>query len=130
MFDETGLEAYFAAARATAPEPSGDLLARIMGDAEAELAARARPAAAPARLPRRSLWQAFASAIGGWPALAGMVTATVTGAWIGFASPDSLNTLSGGLLLPESTSSTSYDLEELLPGYGTYVSGLDEEVQG
>lgn len=140
MMDDAGLEALFAEARANAPEPSAELLARIMGDAEATLVARDAPLAARAEHPvtraRRhvtrqvSHWANLLRGLGGWPALASMATATVAGVWIGFASPDSLNTLSGGILLPASTTSSSYyDLEDMLPGYGS-LTVFDEEVQG
>lgn len=127
--DASGLEAFFAAARETAPAPSSELMARIVADAEAELAARERP---QAPMPRATGWRRLMGAlraIGGVPALAGMVTATVAGVWLGFATPDSLNTLSGGLLLTDTTTATSYDLEDMLPGYASFT-GLEEEVQG
>ena len=122
---DAALDGFFAAGRAQAPEPGADLMARIMADAEAEIAARA-PAPAP-RTGRRGRWAALVSGIGGWPALASMAAAALAGVWLGFASPDRLNTLSGGLLLPDST--TSYELEDLLPGF-TGFETLAEEGQG
>jgi hypothetical protein len=128
MRNDAGLEAFFEAARKAAPEPSAALLARVLADAEAELAARARPAM-PAVPRRPGHWLNFVRGLGGWPALAGMATAAVAGVWLGFATPDSLNTLSGGLLLPDSAAATSYDLEDMLPGYVSFAA-LGEEVQG
>lgn len=122
---DDALESFFAAARDEVPQPSDGLMARIMVDAEMELAAHAAPAAAPRRAPRLGVWAAITAAFGGWPALAGMATATVAGVWLGFASPDDLNTLSGGVLLPASDTAT-YELEDMLPGYGA-LAGLVEE---
>ena len=129
MLSDEGLEALFRAARAETPEPSADLMARIMADADAEIAARTRPVDG-ARRARPGLWAALIGAIGGWPALASMATAAAAGVWLGFASPDQINTLAGGVLLPETaTGDTSYELEDILPGY-TGFGSLDEEVQG
>jgi len=128
MLSDDALDAFFVAGRAQAPEPGADLMARIRADAEAEIAARA-PAPAPRR-GKPGFWAGLVSGIGGWPALAGMATATVAGVWLGFASPDQLNTLAGGLLLPEGTiGTTSYELEDLVPGYTGFES-FAEEVQG
>ena len=125
--DDAGLEAFFAAARDVAPAPSSELMARIVADAEATLVARAP---APLAVPRRrGRLRAVLAGLGGWPTLASMVTATLAGVWFGFASPDSLNTLSGGLLLPGSAAEASYDLEDMLPGYLS-LGEIDMEVQG
>lgn len=111
---EQELEALFEAGRDAAPVPSQALMARIMADAEAEIASRTR---APA--PARGLLARILEGLGGWPAMAGLATATVAGVWLGFAAPDSLNALTGGLLLPDSAATTtSYDLEDIVPGYG------------
>jgi hypothetical protein len=112
MLSDAALEDIFAAARAHAPEPSGAMMARILADAEHVQATRAgafRPRAAA--LPGR--WDRIVEVLGGWTALAGFVTATLAGVWLGFASPDRLNTLSGGLLLPDSAA--VYALEDILP---------------
>lgn len=124
MLSDNALEEIFAAGRDATPAPSEALMARIMADADGEIAARAP--VAPVRRPGLSLWGRIVSGLGGWPAVAGMVTATVAGIWIGFASPDQLNTLSGGLLLPDSETTVSYDLEDILPGGGGLWT-LDEE---
>lgn len=121
MLSDAALEDLFRAARAEAPTPGDDLLARIMADADAEIAAQSTPL--PVRAPRRSRLRSLLEGLGGWPALAGMVTASVVGLSMGFVSPDQLNTLSGGLLLQsDTTSTTSYDLEDILPGYSSFSS--------
>lgn len=128
MLDDTALEAFFEAGRAHAPDPGADLLARIVADAEAEIDARSAPAPVPA--PHRGVWAALAAALGGWPALASMATAAVTGVWIGFAAPDQVNAVAGGLLPAGSIAGETFnELEDLLPGYGGF-EGLAEEVQG
>lgn len=124
ILDDTALEALFEVARAEAPVPSDALLARIMADAET--ASPARPTPAPVRR-GRGLIASVIGALGGWPALAGMATATVASVWVGFAAPDQLNTLAGGILLSDdSTFATSYDLEDIVPG-DTGFSALLEE---
>ena len=130
MLDDAALEAFFEAGRARAPEPGPDLMARIMADADAEIDARAPVATPAARRARNGFWAALVSGIGGWPAVASMATAAVAGVWLGFASPDQLNSLAGGLLPTEdATSEAAYELEDLLPGYSGFES-LAEEVQG
>lgn len=80
------LDVFFDAARG-APEPASDaLMARVMADA---LAVQTAAKAGPMLSERRhsgviaGLW----AALGGWPALGGLATATLAGVWIGF-SPD------------------------------------------
>lgn len=65
-------------ARADAPSPSDALMARIMADA----AGAPNPVAAVDPIPAKGLrgvWEA----IGGWPAMGGLVAAGVAGLWIG-----------------------------------------------
>ena len=83
------LEAFFQAATAEAPEVSDDLLARIFGDADAVQAEWLR---APAATPPATvgLWRGLVDMLGGRAALAGLATATVMGAFLGFAQPAQL----------------------------------------
>lgn len=110
MLGDTALDEIFAAARAQTPDPSAGLVARILADAESAQAARERPMVPMAR---SSPWSRFVEGLGGWTSLAGLVTATLAGVWLGFVSPDQINTLSGGLLLADSTG--VYALEDILP---------------
>ncbi|MCP3969545.1 MAG: hypothetical protein GY717_04365 [Rhodobacteraceae bacterium] len=116
--DDTELDGLFAAARSTGPEPSGDLLARIMGDADAKTAAVTRVSRPEAGRDvvraRPGLLATLLGLIGGWPAAAGLMTATVAGLAIGLATPDTLDDLTGGVL----TSVTGYELEDFMPSYG------------
>lgn len=121
---DTALEEIFAAGRAATPAPSEALMARILTDAEGEIARHA--VASDAEPTRRGLFAGVIAALGGWPAVAGMVTATIAGVWIGFASPEQLNTLAGGVLLPAGDAALSYELEDMLPADGG-LSALFEE---
>ncbi|WP_339672153.1 hypothetical protein [uncultured Roseovarius sp.] len=89
--DLGGLGAFFDAARAHPPAPSPDLLARVLGDAEAEqvwITRRAQPAA---EAPRAGLLEQLYRLLGGWPAMAGLTTAIVAGVWIGTALPEGVS---------------------------------------
>ncbi|MDO6589248.1 hypothetical protein Q4539_03210 [Yoonia sp. 1_MG-2023] len=77
------LEDIFAQARAVAPVPSDDLIARVMAGATV-------PQAVPQPAPRRSLGQQVLDLLGGWTAVSGLVTATCAGVWIGVAPPASV----------------------------------------
>lgn len=83
------LTAYFDAGKAARPEPGDALMARIMADADRVQADRA-VAAAPVRAPRRGWLTVVTQALGGWPAMAGLATATVAGVWIGVSAPSGL----------------------------------------
>ena len=110
-FDDFELDSMFEAARATAPTPDGDLMARIMADAEAQIAAQARPLA---KAPSPGFLAGLLALVGGWPAAAGLATATVVGLTVGLSTPDTLDDLTGGYL----AAATGYDLDVLMPSYG------------
>lgn len=97
------LDDFFAAARSDLPEPSGVFLARVLEDAEA---VQAGFAAVPTAPPRAGLFARFADLVGGWPALGGMVTATLAGAWIGFVGVDRIDTISGAYFASAETLGT------------------------
>lgn len=118
---DDALEALFRAARAEAPAPGTDLMARIMADADAEIAAVETGFPAGGR--RSGLWEAIVGAIGGWPALASMATAAVAGVWLGFGATEGLDALAGGLLPGDTgTATVSYEFEDLLPGYEGFAA--------
>ena len=82
------LEAYFEAARAETAAPSTELMARVLSDAHAvQDGLMPSPDKGMARL--AGLRRAF-RAVGGWPAMAGLASATVAGVWIGATQPDAL----------------------------------------
>ncbi len=93
MSSEKDLDMLFEQARSAPPEPSHDFLARVLSDAEAMQPAPAGVMSAP--VVKRSAIGAFfaglGDAIGGWPAVAGLATAAVTGVYIGISPPQSLS---------------------------------------
>ncbi len=107
--DEFGLNAYFDAGRKAAQMPSGDLMARVLADAGAQQMANVPALAAQAGL-FTSLW----AAIGGWPTVAGMATATLVGVWIGISPPAQLEQFSAAVL---GDTGDAY-LVDLLPAFG------------
>lgn len=94
--DDGGLEAFFMAARAEAPQPGGDFLARIEAQALAEQPAK-RPAA-PAAMPQSGslVLNQIREALGGWAGIAGLATACAAGIWIGISPPDAMSVFWGG----------------------------------
>nr|WP_319247053.1 hypothetical protein [uncultured Celeribacter sp.] len=124
--DDLALEALFAEAREAAPIPSGDLLARIMADAETERAARfgekQPPQPAPSRHP---VIAAMVAALGGWRSVAGLATAGVAGLAIGLGAPGAVATLAtSGDLAASSTVADlgSYELDDLVPSFYTLAA--------
>ena len=95
----------FAQARRTpAPVPEG-LMTRVMADAQA-LQPRAKSAG----------WRGWLVAIGGLPALSGLVTATCVGFWLGVAPPDGLPDLAGQVLGQQS--SVELEVSTDMTGFG------------
>ena len=95
---EQELEAFFQTLKDAPEEASPDLLARVLADAYEEqdaLALQALPKTSdPVKsTPSRGLFRSVLDAIGGWPALGGLATATVAGIWIGYNPPAALDTL-------------------------------------
>jgi hypothetical protein len=84
--DDLALDALFQTARAQTIGPDDDLIARIMADA-----ARLQPKPA-ALVPRPINRPGWLAALGGWPALSGLVAASATGFWLGVAPPEGLTT--------------------------------------
>ena len=98
------------------PVPSEELMARVMADADAVLAERS---AGPAQEVARKGWLGAAlNGIGGWPAVAGLATATVAGIWIGFAQPGSLGGVADGLL----ATGSAYDPGDFMPGFDSLLA--------
>lgn len=64
------------------PDPSGDLVARVLADAEVRLP----PPGGVQVQPR--WWQQIVGGIGGWGAVGGLVAATVTGFAVGLGALD------------------------------------------
>lgn len=96
--DETGLDAFFAAARTTPPQPGADLMARLTEAALDEQVAqagrmRAGAAGAGASGAGQGLWAGLRQALGGWPGMAGLAAACAAGVWLGVSPPEGLDAL-------------------------------------
>ncbi|MDO6728763.1 hypothetical protein Q4577_01955 [Marinovum sp. 2_MG-2023] len=121
--DDIFLDALFqeerAARNADMPEVSADLLARVLGDAET-IQAGFDNAPLPERKAaalRPGFWAQVSAAIGGWPALAGLVTASVCGLWLGISPPSGLSDTAAlyytdELAMFDPMSGFDFDLEE------------------
>ncbi|KMK68102.1 hypothetical protein [Puniceibacterium sp. IMCC21224] len=81
-----GLDAFFEAARAQDSGADPDFLARLQADALREMPV-AQPRTRPGLL--SEIWRA----IGGWPAVAGLTAAAVTGLWVGMSPPEVVSDL-------------------------------------
>lgn len=90
------LAEFFAAGRDKPLEPSADFLGRILSDAEQVQAGFASSETVVAT--SEGWFASMLGAIGGWPSLAGLATATVAGLWIGFSSPTTVDGLASGYL--------------------------------
>ena len=93
--NEDMLDDLFAQARVNDPVPDDDLIARVLGDADAT---QAGFAAADVARPSRGLWARMMDAIGGWPAVSGLAAATVAGVWIGVAPPATVSDVTASFL--------------------------------
>lgn len=89
------LDDLFATARLHRPEPSSELLTRVQSDARHVQDDFLRPK--PLIANRNRVFE-FVRELGGWPAMAGMCSATVAGIWIGVSPPENLVTTAQGLL--------------------------------
>lgn len=101
MNDRDDLDDFFAAARDARTPASDALMARVLDDGltvQAEMAER--DVATPDIGAGTGLWAGLLSALGGWPAIAGLGTAAVAGVWIGFSPAlglgDALSVALGG----------------------------------
>lgn len=90
--DDAFLGTYFADARAAAPGPDADLVARVLADA-----ASAHPAAAHAPTPI-GLWARLAgmfNPVGGFAGASVVAASALLGITIGYGGPDAVLTLPG-----------------------------------
>ena len=77
------LSVFFDAAKQSRARPSDELMARILGDAlEIQAQAAAPEATRQAKVP--GFFTGFRVALGGWPALAGLVVIAFLGLWLGY----------------------------------------------
>lgn len=122
--DFDGLDAYFAAARTTAPALPDTLMARIVADA-AMVQATAQQAARPvptAPRQRGGLWQTLSAVIGGRGAMAGLLSATLAGLWLGFSPPAQLAPLTRSVMLSVLGDATALDGLDLIPAIDSVLT--------
>lgn len=82
--DHSDLDALFALGRSGGAEPSVDLMARVMADADAVLLHHAVPVARALKA-RPPVWSQLVQALGGWGGIGGLLTASFAGLWLGLA---------------------------------------------
>jgi len=111
--DETGLDSFFEAARRHRAEPGAEFRERLLADALG-----AQPSILPGSVrTRRHRRPGWLVALGGWPALTGLVTATVAGVWIGIVQPVAVGDLAFGGYV------TDYDFSGLVgDGYAMVLT--------
>ncbi|MFD0978314.1 hypothetical protein [Tropicimonas aquimaris] len=123
------LEAFFQSAREIGGKPSPALLSRVLADAYAEQDAATASETIPGAVavpdtPRRGLLAGLFQGVGGWPAIAGLVTATAAGIWIGYNPPAAFDTLSETFVGDSYalTADDSLSMASSLPDYAFLLS--------
>lgn len=116
MTHETDLElkSFFDAAHSNAPQPSDDLMARILADAALHQPVPTQPMTHTPVRP--GLRERVLGVLGGWRAVAGLATATVAGVWIGFAAPGGIDTYTATLV-----ETSGYEVTDLMPSIHSYL---------
>ena len=107
MQDELALEGLFQEARAMAPVVPAALAARVLVDAQS-----LQPA--PKRAGLSALWQSWGGARG----LAGLLSATVVGVWLGVSPPASLPDFAGTLVYASWNVEDGFEDSPYLSGFG------------
>ncbi|KAJ55325.1 hypothetical protein ACMU_11560 [Actibacterium mucosum KCTC 23349] len=115
--DEAALDALFDAVRADQPVPPAALFERVAQDALREM-----PQMAPMASPKRRGLGWVLAALGGWPTVTGLATATVAGVWLGYTEPGSLNAVTGAIW---PSADSAYGLGDLVPSYDYLLAGDD-----
>ncbi|MBU2891126.1 dihydroorotate dehydrogenase [Celeribacter halophilus] len=128
---DVALNALFAEAREETAQPSGDLMARVLADAEEVMAQREAEEAArlAAMRPkqRHPVMEAIIATLGGWRAVAGLATAGVAGLAIGLGAPTTVTALATGSYVSDSalgieTSDGGYEIDDLMPSFYDLVT--------
>lgn len=97
-----------------APEPSPELLGRVLQDAYDQ---QPVPDALPDRAQERSLWAQLLGVLGGWGGLGGLTVAASVGFVLGFSPPVALQ------------SPLSYVLGDSIAEYDAAVSGFGWDIE-
>ncbi|CUJ91314.1 hypothetical protein PH7735_01352 [Shimia thalassica] len=104
-------------------DPSSELLARVMADAEHLQPAPHELNTGPEQV-KLGLFAQMVQVLGGWRPMAGLATAAVTGLWIGFSASSSLAPQGlTGLVSDDST----YYLTYFDDGFGESLGDLAED---
>ncbi|MEM1236835.1 MAG: hypothetical protein AAGI10_07690 [Pseudomonadota bacterium] len=103
------LDRLFEASDAQAPLPSGDLMARILADAEAQASAPVAPMPASV-VPAQSFLSRLRETLGGWGGVSGLAGVAAVGLIVGIFPPVALSDYAASVLGTD-TSVTDY-----LPG--------------
>lgn len=107
------IEALLALARAGAPEPPADLVARVTAAGrDLQPCPPALPRPGPDRAP--GFWRRLLEGAGGWPGLGGLAAAGLVGFAIGM----------GGLLDPAAATEGTAPVLSILPGGATAAEAL------
>lgn len=96
--DKAMLDAFFADAADQRPDPSPDLMARILADAEAVQTAALAPPAAPPGAQEPGFFATLWAGLGGGAGLTGLITATLAGLWIGLSPPQVVDSVTASVL--------------------------------
>ena len=114
---EPDLDDLLAAEAANPAKASAALLDRVIADADIIADGRARMTHPDNLAPRAGLMDSLLAAIGGWPGVGGLATATVVGIWIGFAPPAAIDDLAGSYL----ANNDSYGFGDLMPSIDGFL---------
>jgi len=112
---DQSLDALFDAARAAPPDVPEALMAAVVADAAAQM---------PAARGGGSLVQRALAALGGLPALGGMVTATCVGFWLGLAPPEGLPDVGEAIWALGTENTTELAMVDVYDG--GWISGIEE----
>lgn len=115
--DDVELEALFTEAANVETMPSNALMARIVADADQVADVQDAMRNPPRPVARQNWFAGFLKGIGGWPAMGGLVTATMVGIWVGYAPPEVLDGITDTYL----TTDTGFDLGDLMPSYEALI---------
>lgn len=124
LLTDAQLKALFDAALEDAPAPSQALWEQVLADADThQPAAQGLARATPVKT---GLLASVLGAIGGWPSLAGLATATMAGVWFGFTNPEALTESVVAALLPSTQEEVLFELEDFAPNLGGFAAILEE----
>lgn len=112
---DQSLDALFDAARAAPPDVPEALMAAVVADAAAQM---------PAARGGGSWVQRALAALGGLPALGGMVTATCVGFWLGLAPPEGLPDVGEAIWALGTENTTELAMVDVYDG--GWISGIEE----